>query len=88
MSECVHVYLVERTFSDDELNLLILTYATADGEYTHRRERAIPLVGSSEINIPQRRTVHRSNLSPVTDSADKDWYRQRVSEAHDRDSLL
>jgi hypothetical protein len=30
-SDAVRVWLVERTYSDDEQNLIILTYATPDG---------------------------------------------------------
>ena len=39
--DSVRVWLVERTYSDDELNLIILVYATEDGRYYHRRERAL-----------------------------------------------
>ncbi|MFT4880762.1 MAG: hypothetical protein ACI9HI_000759 [Salinirussus sp.] len=35
------VWLVERTYSDDEQNLIILTYATLDGERYYRKERAL-----------------------------------------------
>ncbi|WP_254768655.1 hypothetical protein [Salinilacihabitans rarus] len=40
--ERTRVWLVERTYSDDELNLIILVYATEDGTRYHRRERALP----------------------------------------------
>jgi hypothetical protein len=39
--ETVRVWLVERTDSDDEQNLIILTYATPDGEQYFRKERAL-----------------------------------------------
>ncbi|MXR51285.1 hypothetical protein GRX03_06660 [Halovenus sp. WSH3] len=39
--ETVRVWLVERTYSDDEQNLIILTYATPDGEQYFRKERAL-----------------------------------------------
>ena len=39
--DAVCVWLVERTYSDDEQNLIILTYATLDGERYHRKERAL-----------------------------------------------
>ena len=35
------VWLVERTYGDDELNLIILVYATTDGERYVRKERAL-----------------------------------------------
>jgi hypothetical protein len=37
----VEVWLVERTYSDDEQNLIILTYATPDGNRYFRKERAL-----------------------------------------------
>jgi hypothetical protein len=37
----VRVWLVERTYSDDEQNLIILTYATPDGRRYYRKERAL-----------------------------------------------
>jgi hypothetical protein len=39
--EPVRVWLVERTFSDDEQNVIILIYATPDGERYFRKERAL-----------------------------------------------
>jgi hypothetical protein len=39
--ETVRVWLVERTYSDDEQNLIILTYATPDGGQYFRKERAL-----------------------------------------------
>jgi hypothetical protein len=39
--EPVQVWLVERTYSDDEQNMIILTYATTDGERYFRKERAL-----------------------------------------------
>jgi len=39
--DTVRVWLVERTYSDDEQNLIILTYATTDGEQYFRKERAL-----------------------------------------------
>lgn len=35
------VWLVERTYSDDEQNVIILIYATTDGERYFRKERAL-----------------------------------------------
>jgi len=39
--DTVDVWLVERTYSDDEQNLVILTYATPDGQRVFRKERAL-----------------------------------------------
>ncbi|MFB6121505.1 MAG: hypothetical protein ABEJ68_10360 [Halobacteriaceae archaeon] len=40
-SETVRVWLVERTYSDDEQNMIILTYATTEGDRYFRKERAL-----------------------------------------------
>lgn len=37
----VRVWLVERTYSDDEQNIIILIYATPDGRRIYRMERAL-----------------------------------------------
>lgn len=39
--ETVRVWLVERTYSDDEQNIVILVYATPDGERYLCKERAL-----------------------------------------------
>ena len=39
--ETVRLWLVERTYSDDEQNIVILVYATPDGERYLRKERAL-----------------------------------------------
>jgi hypothetical protein len=37
----VRVWLVERTYSDDEQNVVILVYATTEGDRYFRKERAL-----------------------------------------------
>lgn len=39
--ETERLWLVERTYSDDEQNLIILVYATTDGRRYFRKERAL-----------------------------------------------
>ena len=39
--DAVRVWLVERTYSDDEQNIVILTYATPDGKQYFRKERSL-----------------------------------------------
>lgn len=41
MAETVQTWLVERTYSDDEQNIIILVYATTDGALYHRKERSL-----------------------------------------------
>ena len=37
----VRMWLVERTYGDDEQNMIILTHATPDGRHGFRKERAL-----------------------------------------------
>ena len=41
MDDETRLWLVERTYSDDEQNLIILVYATPDGSRYFRKERAL-----------------------------------------------
>jgi hypothetical protein len=61
-AEQVRVWLVERTYSDDEQNLIISTYATPDGERYYRQERALTTFSGSDTGTPVSRRVPRSNL--------------------------
>lgn len=86
----VRVWLVERTYSDDELNLVILTYATPDGERYFRKERAL----TSFTNAPETRVsveADPGNLGAVEDPETVEWYRTeatRMAAEHDPDDVL
>lgn len=74
MADEVPVWLVERTFSDDELNLIILVYATEDGTRYHRRERAL-----TSFSGPARSTVagmlaEPEDLGAVEDTETRERY--------------
>ena len=54
----VRVWLVERTYSDDEQNIIILTYATTDGKQYFRKERALTsFSGGRETTAADRKSV-------------------------------
>jgi hypothetical protein len=88
--ETVRVWLVERTYSDDEQNLIILTYATPDGERYFRKERALTTFTNTPdvtaaVEVPER------NLGPVLDSAERERYADaagRTAAAHDPDDAV
>lgn len=86
MADTVRVWLVERTYSDDELNLIILTYATTDGERYYRKERALPsFTGASRVTTAAV-DVEPSNLGPVNDPDRRDRYAaeaQRMAATHE-----
>lgn len=75
----VRVWLVERTYGDDELNLIILVYATEDGRRYHRRERAL-----TSFTGPARETragllVSTDALGSVDDPATRERYADEAS---------
>ena len=89
-TETVRTWLVERTYSDDELNLVILTYATPDGRRYFRKERAL----TSFSDAPETAVsvlVEPNNLGDVEDSDTVEWYATeatRMREEHDPDGIL
>jgi hypothetical protein len=88
--DAVRVWLVERTYSDDEQNLIILTYATVDGEQYFRKERALTSFGdrretTAAIEAPP------NNLGAVDDSELRAQYAaeaQRMADVHDPDDVI
>lgn len=82
MTSAVPVWLVERTFSDDEQNLIIATYATPDGRQAHHKEIAVPRSGD-EVNLPRRERVDEHNLSVVDDPETVTWYQDAVEDAQE-----
>lgn len=80
MAERVPVWLVDRTFSDDEQNLIIAIYATADGTRSYRKELAIPRLESGEIDLAEREEVDPTNLSRVESEETREWYRNAVED--------
>ena len=84
-AERVRVWLVERTYSDDEQNLIISTYATPDGRRCYRQERALTTFSGPESGTPVARTVEASNLGRTGDE-DRERYAAevaRMAERHD-----
>ena len=73
----VRVWLVERTYSDDEQNLIVLTYATPDGERYYRKERALPSF-SDVRDTTAAVDANEENLGTV---ADPDLRAQYAAEA-------
>lgn len=62
----IRVWLVERTYSDDEQNLIILIYATPDGERYYRKERALTSFTDTR-DTPASVLVDAGNLGHVPD---------------------
>jgi hypothetical protein len=73
----VRVWLVERTYSDDEQNLIVLTYATTDGERYFRKERALTAF-SDHRDTTAAVTVEPHNLGEASDE-ERAWYAEAAS---------
>lgn len=84
------VWLVERTYSDDEQNLIILIYATPDGTQYFRKERALTLyTGGRETTAALEVAPH--NLGSVDDPDLREQYATeatRMREEHDPDDVI
>ena len=69
--EKVRVWLVERTYSDDKQNLIILVYATPDGEQYFRKERALTSFTDMR-DTTAALAVDPKNLGTVDDEAERE----------------
>jgi hypothetical protein len=88
--ETVRVWLVERTYSDDEQNLIISTYATPDGARYYRQERALTTFSGTDSGTPVAREVAASNLG-TSDPDDRERYAAeaaRMAEEHEPNDRL
>jgi hypothetical protein len=76
--EHVRVWLVQRTYGDDEQNMIILTYATPDGRREFRKERALTSYTGDHRETPVSMTVDPDNLGSVDDEAERERYATEV----------
>lgn len=91
MTDQVRVWLVERTYSDDEQNLIILTYATPDGKRDFRKERALTSFTGKRRETDVCLDVDPSNLGTVEDPETGEYYAaeaERMAGEHDPDDVL
>lgn len=82
----VRVWLVERTYSDDEQNLVISVYATPDGGRYYRQERALTSF-SGASGTPASKKVSEDDLGEVEDEDVERYVREveRVKERYEPD---
>ena len=88
--DTVRVWLVERTYSDDEQNLIILTYATPDGQRYYRKERALTSFGDVR-DTTAAVDAAPDNLGAVDDPELQTQYAaeaQRMADIHDPDDVI
>jgi hypothetical protein len=87
----VRAWLVERTYSDDEQNLIILVYATPDGERYLRKERALTSFTGAARETYAALDVSKEKLGDVTDPDTRNRYASeatRMAANHDPDDTL
>jgi len=88
--ETVRVWLVERTYSDDEQNIINLVYATPDGDRYLRKERA--LTSFQDVrDTTAALDAAPSNLGRVDDPDRRERYAaeaRRMRARHDPDDLV
>ena len=88
--ETVRVWLVERTYSDDEQNLIILTYATPDGDRYFRKERALTSYTDTR-GTTAAVDADPENLGSVDDEEVRQRYAaeaERMASSHDPDEQI
>jgi hypothetical protein len=89
-SGSVRVWLVERSYSDDEQNLIILVYATPDGERYFRKERALTSFTGDHRETTAALDVDPEQLGTATPE-DRQRYAaeaRRMAERHDPDDSV
>jgi len=87
--DSVRVWLVERTYSDDEQNLIILTYATPDGTRYFRKERA--LTSFTDVRDTTAAVDADPNNLGDVEAERREQYAaeaQRMRDAHDPDDVI
>nr|WP_225335920.1 hypothetical protein [Halomicrobium urmianum] len=82
--------MVERTYSDDEQNMIILVYATPDGERYFRKERA--LTSFTDVrDTTAALDVDPGDLGAVDDPDQREQYAteaERMADVHDPDEPI
>jgi len=89
--EPVRTWLVERTYSDDEQNIIILVYATPDGRRYFRKERALTSFTTDVRETTAAVDVPPHNLGTVTDDDERERYAAeaaRMAENYDPDDTI
>jgi hypothetical protein len=86
----VRAWLVERTYSDDEQNIIILVYATPDGSQYLRKERALTSFGDVR-DTTAAVDAKPGSLGTVDDADTRESYSseaERMRAKHDPDDLI
>jgi len=88
--DAVRVWLVERTYSDDEQNIIVLVYATPDGSRYLRKERALTSFGDRRDTLAALE-VDSADLGTVSDPETRERYAteaDRTASQYDPDDVV
>lgn len=88
--DTVRVWLVERTYSDDEQNIVVLVYATSDGSRYLRKERALTSFGDVR-DTTAAVDAKPGSVGRVDDTDAQETYAAeatRMRAKHDPDDLI
>jgi hypothetical protein len=88
--ENTRVWLVERTYSDDEQNLIILVYATENGGRYMRKERALTSFEDAR-DTKAGLDVEAGRLAEVRDKETRERYAaeaKRMAEKHEANDVV
>ncbi len=86
----VQVWLVERMFAEDKSNLIVLVYATTDGEQYTMKEHAITGISGTHLTTAAVE-VDPDDLDPVGDETVQNQYATeatRMANVHDPDDPI
>ncbi|WP_230198574.1 hypothetical protein [Halopiger goleimassiliensis] len=90
--DLVRVWMVERTFSADSPNIMMITYATTDGARYYQQERAYNRFGARGApTVTAAVDVDADRLAPVADDETRDRYAreaERMKARHDPDESV
>ena len=82
------LWMVERTFSEDSPHILVIVYATPDGEQYLQKERAYNRFGGNAPEVTAAIEATPEDLAPVSDEERRERYANeaaRMMERHDPD---
>ncbi|WP_267640541.1 hypothetical protein [Haloarchaeobius amylolyticus] len=90
--ETTQVWMVERTYSADSPNILVIVYATPDGSQYLQKEWAFNRFGTGRApEVTAAREVPTDDLVPVDDPETQQRYAteaDRMAERHDPDDTV
>lgn len=87
--ELLRLWMVERTYSADSPNILVITYATIDGTRYYQKEWAFNRYGAGGApKVTAAVEIDSSQVAAVDDADTRERYAQeaeRMAERHDPD---